>query len=362
MEENKNIQNEQAQETPATEAAEKTGFFANKKNVYIVAAIAAVAIVAGIVLAVVLGGGKDTPVDNDDETAGDVDNDNGGEVGGEVDEKLIAPDVDKETLGYVFFEKFAEIKKADATKSAEAIVNEILESKLGTAIQFPMVMPADPEFLSGFKAEAEISGYKSAAILTSGMMGVAFISYVFDLEEGTDVKEFVKNVEKNVDPSWNMCTTAETVTVGAYDNSVFLIMCPAKIPSSISGKADILEPTVTEGSASEAIWNEFKALMSGENAPAFAIDVATALSEGVFAGEVTEADWCIEDENLFAYTVDGYSGASYITSGDKAVYVFQLEEGMEIENWTGYYFDGIKADQYAFGAYNSMIILMINAD
>lgn len=76
MEENKNIQNEQAAETPATEAAEKTGFFANKKNVYIVAAIAAVAIVAGIVLAVVLGG-NNAPV---------VDDNNGGEVGGDNDD------------------------------------------------------------------------------------------------------------------------------------------------------------------------------------------------------------------------------------------------------------------------------------
>ena len=357
MEENKNIQNEQAAEVSATEETAKGGFFANKKNIYIVSAIAAVAIVAGIVLAVVLGG-KDAPVDNGDDNGGEV----GGEVQPEVDEKLIAPNVDKETLGYVFFEKFVELKKADATMTGEAIANAILESKLGTAIQFPVVMPADPEYLSGFKSGAEITGYKSATMLASNMMGVAFISYVFDLEEGTEVKGFVKNVEKNLDPSWNTCTTAETITVGAYDNSVFVIMCPAKIPSSISGKADILEPTVTEGSASETIWNEFKTIMSGENAPSLTIDIANALSESVFAGEVTEADWMIENESVFVYTVDGYNNASYITSGDKTVYIIQLDEGMEVENWTGFYFDGIKADQYAFGAYNMTIILMVNAD
>ena len=356
MEENKNIQNEQAaenNEAPATEACAKCGFFANKKNIYIVAAIAAVAIVAGIVLAVVLGG-NNAPVNGDDNNGGDIaDEGNGGE---EIDEKLIAPDVDKNTLGYVFFEKFVELKKADATKSAETILNEMLETNLSSAVQFPDVQPAKPGYLSGFSGE--FSGFESGAFLTPGMMGVAFIAYAFDLAEDANVADFIKSVEENADPAWNMCTTAETVTIGAYDKSVFFIMCPEKIPSKISGIADVLEPNVEDGSASADVWTEFKAIMSGENAPEFAVDIANAIS-GIFAGEVTEADWAIENDT-FAYSVDGYASAAYITDGDKSVYVFCLDEGMEVQNWTDYYFDGINADDYSFGAYNTTIILMVN--
>ena len=79
------------------------------------------------------------------------------------------------SLGYYFFEKFVEIKKADSAKNAEAVVNEIMATNLGTTVQFPMVMPVEPGYLTGFNLDKEFSGFATGAMFGSGMMGVAFI-------------------------------------------------------------------------------------------------------------------------------------------------------------------------------------------
>jgi hypothetical protein len=279
----------------------------------------------------------------------------------EVDDKLIAPNVEHETLGYLFFEKFVELKKGNPAITTEEIANEIMLSKLGTAVQFPMVMPVEPGYLSGFNNESEFGGFTSATLIAPGMMGVAFVAYIFDLAPDADVAAFVKKVEESVDPRWNGCTEAEMTVVGAYDNSVFLIMCPTKIPSRISGKADIIEPSVEAGSASEALWNEFKAIMSAEGAPEVTSDIAAALASGSFGGEATAIEsWEIVNEDAFVYTIDGFNNASIITNGDKTVYLIQLDEGMEIPNWAGYYLDGIKVQPSAWGSYNMTIIVMLN--
>ncbi len=303
-----------------------------------------------------------TPADNDDKPTGDTTVSDTTAAEDNKDDGVIAPDVEEDTLGYYFFDKFVEIKSADPTKNAETIVNEIMASKLGTAIQFPAVMPVEPGLLSGFNMETEIDGFESATMFAPGMMGVAFIGYVFDLAEDADVKAFVKKITDNADPSWNTCTTAEMTAIGACKNSVIIVMCPEAVPSSISGIAAIVEPDVTAGSASETLWNEFKTVMSGENAyQMIAADIVDALAANAFKGEVTYVEeYSIENSELFAYTVDGFNNASYITSGEQAVYVIQLDEGMDVSNWMSYYFDGLKAASSAYGAHNNTIILMVN--
>ena len=277
---------------------------------------------------------------------------------GEVDSKVNAYKVVEGTLGDYFFKEFVKIKEADPTKNAEAVVNDIMSSKLSAAVQFPMVMPVEEGYLSGF--EGEFSGFKAAHVFAPGMMGVAFVGYVFDLEDGADVTAFMKKVEESVDPRWNGCTEAEMTTIASYGNSVLLVMCPEKAPSAISGIADVIEPDVTAGSASETLWNEFKTAMAG-NPMMIAAEVVDALAANAFNGEIEYVEeYSIENSDVFAYTIDGFNNAATITSGDKIVYIIQLDEGMDIANWASYYFDGIKAASSSFGAYNNTLILMVN--
>ena len=235
-----------------------------------------------------------------------------------------------------------------------------MSSKLGTAVQFPMVLPVEAGFLTGFSSD--ITGFESATLFAPGMMGVAFVGYVFDLAEGADVKAFIKTLTDNADTRWNMCTEAEMTAVGAYKNSVIFVMCPKAVPSSVSGIAAVIEPTVTAGSASETLWNEFKTVMSAENASSMiAAEIVDALAQNAFKGEITYVEgYSFENNDVFTYTIEGFNNASYITSGDKLVYVIQLDEGMDVANWMSYYFDGIKAASSAYGAYNNTMIVMVN--
>jgi hypothetical protein len=317
--------------------------------------ILALILAALMLVSLVACGNNDETTGNDDQVTDAPETD---APVADVDADVNAYKVVDGTLGDYFFEKFVEIKKADPTKNAETVVNEIMSSKLSAAIQFPMVMPVEAGYLSGF--EGEFSGFKAAHMFAPGMMGVAFVGYVFDLEDGADVTAFMKKVEESVDPRWNGCTEAEMTTIASYKNSVLLVMCPEKAPSAISGIADVIEPNVTAGSASETVWNEFKNAMAG-NPMMIAAEVVDALSSSAFEGEVNYIeDYFIENDEVFVYTIDGFNNAATITSGDKTVYVIQLDEGMDVANWASYYFDGIKAESSSFGAYNNTLILMVN--
>ena len=235
MEENKNIQNEQAtenNETPATETAANGGFFANKKNVYIVAAIAAVAIVAGIVLAIVFGGKNNNETPDNGDGAGQVDGGNGdsgdnGNGNGEGDnggEEGIAAN----TTGAALYDAFAAALEANNAATAVELAETLAyNSNLPFA---PMAMPIEvgSEYFTGFDNYV-ITGYSSAAVFMPMIGSIPFVGYIFQVEEGIDMINYVNDLSANCNPRWNVCVEADETLVGYYGNTVFFLMCPASM-------------------------------------------------------------------------------------------------------------------------------------
>ena len=86
-------------------------------------------------------------------------------------------------------------------------------------------MPIEDVYLSGFD-NYEVTGFKSGAMFGPMMGSVAFIGYVFELEEGADVEGFMTALTENCNPRWNVCVEADQTVVGAYNNMVFFLMCP----------------------------------------------------------------------------------------------------------------------------------------
>ncbi len=275
---------------------------------------------------------------------------------------VIAPSVDKETLGYLFYEKMVEVKTANPNATSGEIVEAIMNSNLSIAVPGAMAMPMEPDgFLQGIgKDGATFGGFKSATVLAPMMMGVPFMLYVFDLDESADVAAFAKKVEAEANPGWNICTVAETVTVGACGNNVILAMCQKEIPARVSGKAEIKDPEgLKAGSEAEGVWNSFKTVMAEQTSPdLIAEEIANAL---VAAGVKGEAAGVMENikNDYFLYEVESWNGAS-ITDGDKLVYIFQLEMGADVGNWTSYYCEAKEGADLIFGSYNETIIAMIN--
>ena len=87
-------------------------------------------------------------------------------------------------------------------------------------------MPVEPGLLSGFD-NAEITGFKEGVMFGPAIGSIAFVGYVFELEEGTDAEAFKTTLKDNANLRWNICVAAEEMVVESEGNKVFFVMCPA---------------------------------------------------------------------------------------------------------------------------------------
>ena len=259
------------------------------------------------------------------------------------------------TTGWVLWNVFA--NEAAMLMSPDMVGNYMMSQPyipfFGSAAP---LMPDPVAVFQGFETY-QFSNFVMGATFGPMMSSIPFIGYVFDLEEGADVKAFIDQLVNNCDPRWMRCVDADQIVAGSIGNRVLFMMVTKDAITSTEVEAEILTPDVAEGSNAETIWNTFEAYMT-ENTEATAGDVANALAESAFAGTVTVAESALDHE-IFKYGVDGFLSAAYIEAEDKTVYVIQLEMGYDIENWASYMFDGIEAP---YGAYGMMILLMVNVD
>ena len=118
---------------------------------------------------------------------------------------------------------------ADANKDADAltIATKLSESEFFGELSL-MAAEIDPAYMPGF-ADATIEGYESAAMLAPMIGVIPFVSYIFNLAEGTDANAFAENLKAVADPNWNICTTADETLTYVEGNTVFFVMSPASM-------------------------------------------------------------------------------------------------------------------------------------
>ncbi len=130
-----------------------------------------------------------------------------------------APKTMGETLLLAFKQEIAKNPNATAASLAKKILShEIIKFK-GDTID---VVPGN---LSGF--DAEITGFKTATMFAPLMGSIAFVGYVFELEDASKTSTFVSTLKKNANPRWNICVEAGETVVQASGNKVFFLMCPS---------------------------------------------------------------------------------------------------------------------------------------
>lgn len=126
------------------------------------------------------------------------------------------------TLGETLLADFTE-RAADESATAQTIADGLITNP---AILFgPMTMPVEPGLLSGF-GNTEITGFKEGVTFAPMIGSIAFVGYVFDLEEGTDGAAFMQTLKDNADLRWNICVEAEEMVCEQVGNKVFFVMCP----------------------------------------------------------------------------------------------------------------------------------------
>lgn len=123
------------------------------------------------------------------------------------------------TVGEILLADFKADTTGTASEIAERLIgNEIIEFMGGA-------MPIEEGLLSGFD-NTEIKGFKEGAMFAPMMSAIAFVGYVFELNEGSDVEEFKATLKDNANMRWNICVEAEELIVENEGNKVFFIMCP----------------------------------------------------------------------------------------------------------------------------------------
>ncbi len=86
-------------------------------------------------------------------------------------------------------------------------------------------MPVEPGLLSGFD-NYEVTGFQEGAVFMPMIGSIAFVGYIFTLEDGADVNAFMENLKANCNPRWNICVEAEETLVSNVGNKVFFVMSP----------------------------------------------------------------------------------------------------------------------------------------
>ena len=129
------------------------------------------------------------------------------------------PAEEPKTVGTKLAAEFNQIAKSGSALSiAESFANGGLPFMAGA-------MEVEPGLLSGFD-NYEVTGFKSGAVFQPMIGSIAFIGYVFELEDGVNASDFVSNLKKNANKRWNICTEAEEMVTSVVGNKVFFVMCP----------------------------------------------------------------------------------------------------------------------------------------
>ena len=126
------------------------------------------------------------------------------------------------TLGTTLRDAFLSEMETNPDATPIDIANALIANP---AIEFaPIVEPMLPGYLPGFSAD--IDGFAEAAMFAPMIGSIAFVGYIFRLDESADVDAFIQTLTDNADPSWNICVTANETVIDAVGNTVFFVMTP----------------------------------------------------------------------------------------------------------------------------------------
>ena len=286
----------------------------------------------------------------------------------------VTPDVDANTLGGKLWAAFEAAQAATPSASAEEIAGILAANE---NIQFMcMPMAIEPGYLSGFD-NFEVTGFQQGALFMPMMGSIPFVGYIFDLAEGADVAAFVKALEENCNPRWNICVTAEQTVIGSKGNRVFFLMCPEALESEGGDEeitdVEVIFPTVEEGTLGDRLWNSFLSFIEvNPEAPASEAAFMVTMDESVAMLGLG----AMEMEPGFMYGFDNYEITDFeqcavfmpmIGSIPFIGYVFNLAEGADVANFIADLEANcnprwnicVAADQTVCGAYGNTVFFVM---
>ena len=320
----------------------------------------------------------ETPDTNNDQTQTE---NNGNETTGDetTGDGVIAPSVDAGTLGETLWNAFQDGITANPAMTTEEMANALVTNP---AIQFmggAMPIEVGTEFFTGFD-EYQITGFESAAVYMPMIGSIAFVGYVFDLAEGTDVNAFITGLTENCNPRWNICVSADQTVAGAVGDKVFFLMCPATLGDGSEeggmddfGGIDVYYPiTLEEGTFGYTFWTAFEDMMI-EGTGSSAAEIAYLLCERQLApfmlGSMEVAPGLLS--GFDNYEVTGFSSGAVFMPMMGSIpfvgYIFEVEEGTDKLNFVNDLTANcnprwnicVEADETLVGYYNNYVFFLM---
>ncbi len=130
-----------------------------------------------------------------------------------------------DTVGQRLLQDFRSRAEANAALSAQEHAEALLANKI---VQFDgAAVPVEEGLLTGF-GNAEITGFQEGVMFAPMIGTIPFVGYIFVLKDGMDGDAFVKTLEDNANPRWNICTEADETIAESVGNTVFFLMCPSQ--------------------------------------------------------------------------------------------------------------------------------------
>ena len=128
-----------------------------------------------------------------------------------------------DTVGGKTAALFLDELKANGEISNQELADAILEK---SQFEFAAVsMEVEPGLLTGF-GNTEITGFQDGVMFGPVIGTIPFIGYVFTVEDGTNVDDFVALLKDNAERRWNICTDAEEMTAEQSGSRVLFVMGP----------------------------------------------------------------------------------------------------------------------------------------
>ena len=138
---------------------------------------------------------------------------------------VLTPQVEENTTGAKLWAEFQQAVTQNNSATPKEIATTLVESMADTFFGEATQLEKDAEFFTGFD-NYRITGYRDGAVYMPMMGSIAFVGYVFEVEDGTDPAAFLKSLTDNCNTRWNICVEADQVVAGAIGNRVFFLMCP----------------------------------------------------------------------------------------------------------------------------------------
>ncbi len=144
---------------------------------------------------------------------------------------IVTPSNLKEgSVGTAIWNDFEKYVTENPTATADEIAQALVDAQQNHEVPLNMgVMPVEEGYLSGLFSDdnyVETTGFESGATFMPWIGSIAFIGYVFELDDAADVDAFIATLEKNANPRWNICVEANETIIGAVDTTVLFVMTP----------------------------------------------------------------------------------------------------------------------------------------